>query len=82
MWCNATPSTWADICLSIYSRSNKKEIKIFNEGNFLLKIMSDLKKKYCVYQNDDFIAYVLLCQICLRIVDYAKKTISRTMETK
>lgn len=36
----------------------KKEIKIFNEGNFLLKIMSDLEKKYCVYQNDDFIAYV------------------------
>ncbi len=34
------------------------EIKAFNKENFLLKIMNNLEKTYCVYQNDHFIAAV------------------------
>ena len=34
------------------------EVKAFKKENFLIKIMNDLEEKYCVYQNDHFVAAV------------------------
>ena len=34
------------------------EVNAFNNENFILKIMSDLEKKYYVYQNDHFVVAV------------------------
>ena len=40
------------------------EIKAFKKENFLIKIMNDLEKKYCVYQNDNC-SSTSICKICI-----------------